>query len=84
MLESLLDLADIESIRLRMEKQDSVREEVIKVSRDVQKLSKQAIYSTQKGGIIGYDEADKKLLSAKEHLINIQKLILPVCLSYTN
>lgn len=62
-----------------MEKQDSVREEAIKISRDVQKLSKQAIYSTQKGGNAGYDEAEKKLSLAQEHLIHIQKLILPVC-----
>ena len=61
----LIDLTDLDGIRIRMEHQDAVREEAIKLSRDVQKLSKQAIYSVQRGSLA---EAAGKL-SACEGLI---------------
>ena len=43
--ESLIDIKAIDSIRDRMEIYDKMREDVIKQARDVQKLSKLAIYS---------------------------------------
>lgn len=47
--ESLLDTDTFTVIRERLEVSDARREQVIKRSRDVQKLSKQAIYSLQRG-----------------------------------
>jgi predicted translin family RNA/ssDNA-binding protein len=47
----LLDVAAIDAIRQRMEAYDKLREEVIKQSRDVQKLSKQAIFAVHRGNL---------------------------------
>jgi len=51
----LIDAGDLDAIRARYETYDKLREEVIKLSRDVQKLSKQAIFSVHRG-----DPADAK------------------------
>lgn len=53
-LETVVDLLDVEAIdaiRQRMEAYDKLREEVIKQSRDVQKLSKQAIFAVHRGNL---------------------------------
>jgi len=47
--DSLICVADFDAIKLRMDKYDQLREQVIKDSRDVQKLSKQAIFSVHRG-----------------------------------
>ena len=47
----LLDVQAINAIRDRMETYDKLREDVIKQSRDVQKLSKLAIYSIHRGAL---------------------------------
>ena len=49
--DSLLDVQAINTIRDRMETYDKLREDVIKQSRDVQKLSKLAIYSIHRGAL---------------------------------
>ena len=49
--ESLIDIKAIDSIRDRMEIYDKMREDVIKQARDVQKLSKLAIYSIHRGAL---------------------------------
>ena len=49
--DSLLDLQAIDKIRDRMETYDKMREDVIKQARDVQKLSKLAIYSIHRGAL---------------------------------
>ncbi|RYH28316.1 hypothetical protein EON65_12700 [archaeon] len=62
-LDSYIDMADIKIIQQRMEAFDLCREQVIKDSRDVQKLSKQAIFAIQR---LNLAEAEKKLGQAKE------------------
>lgn len=62
-LDSFIDMADIKAIQQRMEAFDLCREQVIKDSRDVQKLSKQAIFAIQRHNLA---EAEKKLGQAKE------------------
>jgi predicted translin family RNA/ssDNA-binding protein len=59
---SVLDAADFDAIRKRLDEVDAKREDLIKKSRDVQKLSKQAIFSIQRGNL---NDADDKLRSAK-------------------
>jgi DNA-binding protein H-NS len=53
-----VDSDEIDAIRQRMDKYDQLRELVIKDSRDVQKLSKQAVYAVVRGQL---QEARKKL-----------------------
>jgi len=62
-LESLVDKRSFNAIRGRMEAYDKLRERVIKDSRDVQKLSKQAIFAVHRGALV---EAKRKLLAAAE------------------
>eukprot|EP01039_Chlorochromonas_danica_P000217 gene217-232_t len=57
-----IDKAEIAAIQQRMEAFDKCREQVIKDCRDVQKLSKQAIFALQRRDLV---EAEKKLLNAK-------------------
>jgi predicted translin family RNA/ssDNA-binding protein len=68
----MLDLEGLERIRLRMEEQDALREDVIKKSRDVQKQSKLAIYAVQRGN---YKDAEDKLNKAKEIALAILQSI---------
>jgi len=49
--EPLIDVAEMDAIRLRMDSFDKLREEVIKQSRDVQKLSKQGIFAVHRGNL---------------------------------
>ena len=58
----LVPVGDIDSIRIKMDDFDAKREDVIKRSRDLQKLSKQGIYSVQRGDIA---EAELKLAASK-------------------
>eukprot|EP01032_Pedospumella_encystans_P012231 gene12231-14163_t len=53
-----IDAAEIDAIRQRMDRYDQLRELVIKDSRDVQKLAKQAIFAVIRGQLV---EAHKKL-----------------------
>lgn len=55
---SLICCEEIDAIRRRMDAQDKQREEIIKQSRDVQKLSKQSIFSIHRNDI---KEAKSKL-----------------------
>ena len=48
---NLLDIEAIDAIRGRMEAYDKLREDMIKQSRDVQKLSKQAIFAVHRGNL---------------------------------
>lgn len=56
-----LDAAEMDAIRTRLEHYDQQREQVIKDSRDVQKLAKQAVYAVIRGQ---QKEAKKKLEQA--------------------
>ena len=73
--EVLLDTAGFDAIRARLEAADAIREEAIKMSRDAQKWSKQAIFAVQRAA---YTEATTKLKSAESVLLKIQTLIEPV------
>jgi hypothetical protein len=69
---SLLDISSINEIRERMEVYDKLREEVIKQSRDVQKLSKLAIYSIHRGGL---DDSRAKLTQAMKFANKIFEIV---------
>jgi len=58
----LIDGAELDAIRARMDAYDKLREDVIKQSRDVQKFAKQAIFAVHRGTL---EEAQKKLDEAK-------------------
>lgn len=59
---SVIDMSDFDNLKSRLDAADLLREKVIKASRDVQKLSKQAIFGLQGGNI---DDANSKLSAAK-------------------
>lgn len=67
-----LDLEEVAQIQQRMEKFDQCREQVIKDCRDVQKLSKQAIFALQRGTL---DEAQAKLTAARAAADKIVALV---------
>jgi hypothetical protein len=75
MQRSYLDKIEIAQIQERMDRFDQCREQVIKDCRDVQKLSKQAIFAIQRGNL---SEAEKKLDTAKQGAQNILELIYGV------
>lgn len=57
---NLIDMSSFDAIKVRMDVYDKKREEIIKQSRDVQKLSKQAIFSIHRGNLIdAKDKLDK-------------------------
>ena len=60
---SLICDEELDAIRARMDTYDKQREEVIKQSRDVQKLAKQAIFSVHRGNL---QESAAKLDQAKK------------------
>ena len=68
----LLDVAAIDAIRERMEVYDKLREEVIKQSRDVQKLSKLAIYSVHRGALA---DSRAKLNQAMKAAVKIFEIV---------
>lgn len=74
-----IDVEGIDAVRVRMEAYDARREEVIKQSRDVQKLSKQAVYSVQRGAL---DDAKAKLDKARVCAMAILELIKDVSQSF--
>jgi len=61
-LNPLIDCLELDAIRSRMDSYDKLREDVIKQTRDVQKLAKQAIFSVHRGNL---GDAQKKLDDAK-------------------
>lgn len=65
--------ADLALIKARLDAYDVMRESVIKQSRDVQKLSKQAIFSLHAGKIA---DAQAKLVSASKTAKDILPLIV--------
>ena len=69
---SLLDIASINAIRDRMEIYDKLREDVIKQSRDVQKLSKLAIYSVHRGSLT---DSKSKLDQAMKLAVKILEIV---------
>ena len=70
---SLIDLPELESIRGRMEALDALREDVIKQSRDIQKLSKQAIYSVQRNALSDAKAKLNKALTTATAIIGVVK-----------
>lgn len=75
---SLLDVTSINAIRDRMETYDKLREDVIKQSRDVQKLSKLAIYSVHRGSL---SDSKTKLDQAMKLAVKILEIVNLVSLS---
>jgi hypothetical protein len=73
--ESLLDDAALDAIRGRMEVYDKLREDVIKQSRDVQKLAKQAVFSVHRGQLA---DSRNKLNSAEKIARHILTMIAEV------
>lgn len=69
---SRIDEVELDAIRQRMDAFDKLREDVIKQSRDVQKLSKQAVFSVHRGGL---GDAQKKLDDAKKIGLNLLAMI---------
>lgn len=61
---TLVDDSLFDAVRGRMDAYDAAREDVIKRSRDVQKLSKQAIFALHKSGEGGRAKATKNLSDA--------------------
>lgn len=68
----MLDQADFERIDNDMRAYDETREKVIKRSRDIQKLSKQAIFSLHRGST---EEAESRLSAAKKAAEELLPLI---------
>ena len=68
-----IDSQSFDSIRERMEQYDKLREEVIKGSRDVQKLSKQAIFSVHRNKLDSAEEQLQKAISLANPLHAIVK-----------
>lgn len=68
----LIDVAAIDAIRDRMEVYDKLREDVIKQSRDVQKLSKLAIYSVHRGALA---DSRAKLNQAMKAAVKIFEIV---------
>ena len=71
---TLLDAPELDDIRARMDAYDKLREEVIKQSRDIQKLSKQAIFSVHRGAL---GESKQKLDQASKLAASILAMIAP-------
>lgn len=61
-LDPLVDVGEFDQIRRRVDAVDALREDVIKQSRDIQKLSKQAIFAVQRGNTA---DANAKLQKAR-------------------
>ena len=72
----LVDAEELNAIRIRYEEQDKLREDVIKLSRDVQKLSKQAIFSVHRNDV---NDASAKCTQALTLINKILKDIEFVC-----
>lgn len=70
----LLDITELEALRIRMERRDDCRESLIKKSRDGQKTAKQAIYALHRGDHMGA----RRLLTQCENCIT--KDLLPIVL----
>lgn len=70
----LLDEAEIDAIKQRMDAFDKMRDEVIKQSRDVQKQAKAAIFSVHRGNYVdARAKLDSSLSIAKNIMNNIIK-----------
>ena len=70
------NIQEINEIQQRMEKFDLLREQVIKECRDIQKWSKQSIFSIHRGNL---KEAKTKLQLAHTLALKIADLIKDVC-----
>jgi len=69
---SILNEAEFDDLKRRMEQADEARERVIKGSRDAQKLSKQAIYSIHRGNL---GQARKQLGQALEKVRELEPTV---------
>lgn len=72
---SLVQVEDFNNIRVRMDSYDKERETVIKMSRDIQKLSKQSIFSVHRGNL---QDAEQKTSDAKKIVDTLLKTITAV------
>lgn len=68
-----LDFSDLAEVKARLDAYDAKRENVIKTSRDIQKLSKQAIFSLHGGK---KDDAKSKLEKAAEIAAEVLPIIV--------
>jgi predicted translin family RNA/ssDNA-binding protein len=76
-----IDTEGIDAIRKRMDEVDAKREDLIKKSRDVQKLAKQAIFSIQRGNL--NDAGDKLRVSKGIASGLIESIVSVVSSNYT-
>lgn len=71
---TLIQVTEIDAIKERLETYDKLREGVIKDSRDVQKLSKQAIFSIHRGNLKqSTKQLDEALIKAKAIMLVVDK-----------
>lgn len=70
-----INVSEITAIRDRMDVYDKERERIIKLSRDVQKFAKQAIYSIHRNSL---QDAQNKIDSAKGMILTITREIIAV------
>jgi len=66
----MINKEEFENIRKEFDEFDKIRELIIKESRDILKLSKQAIFSVHRGD---FEIADEKLKKAEEIMLKIRK-----------
>ena len=71
---TLLDGPELDALRARMDAYDKLREDVIKQSRDIQKLAKQAIFSVHRGAL---GEAKQKLEQSSQMVKVIEAMVAP-------
>ncbi len=67
----MINKEDFKKIRLKLDRYDSMREKLIKKSRDVLKISKRVIYSVHRGDV---SEADELVKEAKEGKSELDKI----------
>jgi hypothetical protein len=73
----LLNDAEIDTIKQRMDSFDKMREDVIKQSRDVQKQAKAAIFSVHRGNYIdARAKLDSALLISKKIMLKMLRPLL--------
>eukprot|EP00216_Chloropicon_sp_CCMP2111_P003480 CAMPEP_0198238662 /NCGR_PEP_ID=MMETSP1446-20131203/4275_1 /TAXON_ID=1461542 ORGANISM="Unidentified sp, Strain CCMP2111" /NCGR_SAMPLE_ID=MMETSP1446 /ASSEMBLY_ACC=CAM_ASM_001112 /LENGTH=219 /DNA_ID=CAMNT_0043921129 /DNA_START=104 /DNA_END=760 /DNA_ORIENTATION=- len=71
--DDVLNEGDFENLRREMREYDEMREKIIKTSRDVQKLSKQAIFSLHRKDFKRAEEQLSKALSTTKTLLPLVK-----------
>ena len=69
---NIIDKADLQRIKKNMKDFDEKREVIIRISRDILKISKQAIYSVHRGDL---KKAGQLVKEAEKNIANVRKAI---------